>query len=53
LDLEPGWIWIRIGIQLKTLDPDPDSINPDPKHWTKVLKFFQYQNFEEKGISKE
>jgi hypothetical protein len=27
------WIWIRIGIQPKMLDldPDPESMNPDPK----------------------
>jgi hypothetical protein len=24
-------IWI--GIQPKMLDPDPESMNPDPKHW--------------------
>ncbi len=25
--------WIRIGIKLKMLDPDLDSMNPEPKHW--------------------
>ncbi len=25
--------WIRIGIQPKMLDPDPDQLNTDPKHW--------------------
>ncbi len=25
--------WIRIGIQPKLLDPDPDQNNTDPKHW--------------------
>jgi hypothetical protein len=29
--LDPDWIRIRIGIQPKMLDPDPDSMNPDPK----------------------
>jgi hypothetical protein len=29
--LDPGWI--RIGIQPKMLDPDPESMNPNPKHW--------------------
>ncbi len=24
--------WILIGIQPKMLDPDPDSMNPDPQH---------------------
>ncbi len=24
--------WIRIGIQPEMLDPDPESINTDPKH---------------------
>jgi hypothetical protein len=34
--LDPDWI--RIGIQPKMLDPnpDPDQINKDPKHWKKV-----------------
>jgi hypothetical protein len=27
-----------MGIQPKRLDPDPDSMNPDSKHW-KNLKF--------------
>jgi hypothetical protein len=31
LDLD--WIRIRIGIQLKMLDPDPYQMNTDPKHW--------------------
>jgi hypothetical protein len=32
--LDPYWIRIRIriGIQPKLLDPDPDSMEPDPKH---------------------
>ncbi len=35
------------------LDPDPQSRNPDPKHWTKVFKFFLYHNFlEEIGTYK-
>ncbi len=25
--------WIRIGIHPKMLDADPESMNPDPKHW--------------------
>jgi hypothetical protein len=41
------WIWIvsgsifslkcciRIGIQPKMLDPDPESMNPDPKLWVR------------------
>ncbi len=24
-------VWIRIGIQPEV--PDPESMNPDPKHW--------------------
>jgi hypothetical protein len=24
--------WIRIGIQPKMLDPDPDEMNADPQH---------------------
>jgi hypothetical protein len=36
--------WIRIGIQPKKLDPDPYSINPDPKHYWKLLedKYVKY-----------
>ncbi len=30
--LDPDYIRIRIGIQPKMLGPDPDSMNPDPKH---------------------
>ncbi len=25
--------WIRISIQPKMLDPDPNQINTDPEHW--------------------
>jgi hypothetical protein len=28
---------IRIGIQPKMLDPDPDEMNADPQPWLKVL----------------
>jgi hypothetical protein len=28
---------MRIGIQPKMLDPDTDSMNPDPKHWLAQL----------------
>ncbi len=33
--LDPDWIRIRIriGLQPQTLDPDPEKINTDPKHW--------------------
>ncbi len=33
--LDPYWIRIRIGIQPKMLDldPDPDEINADPQPW--------------------
>jgi hypothetical protein len=30
MDPDPYWIWIRIGIQPKMLDPDPDEMNADP-----------------------
>jgi hypothetical protein len=30
LDQNPDPYWIRIGIQPKMLDPDPDEINADP-----------------------
>jgi hypothetical protein len=29
--LDPDWIRIRIGIQPKMLDPDPDEMNADPQ----------------------
>jgi hypothetical protein len=29
--LDPDWIRIRIGIQPKMLDPDPDEMNTDPQ----------------------
>jgi hypothetical protein len=29
--LDPDWIRIRIGIQPKILDPDPDDMNADPQ----------------------
>jgi hypothetical protein len=35
-NLDPDWI--RIGIQPKMLDPDLDSMNPDPKHCFQVEK---------------
>jgi hypothetical protein len=28
-----------IGIQTKMLDPDPESISPDPKHWSLQIHF--------------
>jgi hypothetical protein len=31
--LDPDWIRIRIGIQPKMLDPDPDEMNADPQPW--------------------
>ncbi len=31
-----AWIQFRIGIQPKMLDPDMESINPDPKHRNKI-----------------
>ncbi len=36
--LDADWIQIRIrfGIQPKMLDPDPESMNPDPKHWVQI-----------------
>ncbi len=29
--MDPDWIRIRIGIQPKMLDPDPDEMNADPQ----------------------
>ncbi len=29
--LDPDWIRIRIGVQPKMLDPDPDEMNADPQ----------------------
>ncbi len=31
--LVSDWIRIRISIQPKMLELDPDLMNPDPKHW--------------------
>jgi hypothetical protein len=31
--LDPYWIRIRIGIQPKMLDPDPDEMNADTQPW--------------------
>jgi hypothetical protein len=34
--------WIRLGIQPQMLDPDPDQMNTDPKHW--LSDVFCYQS---------
>jgi hypothetical protein len=31
MDPDPYWTQIRIGIQPKMLDPDPDEMNADPQ----------------------
>jgi hypothetical protein len=36
--LDTYWIRFRIVIQPKMLDPDPDSVNPDPEHWFTDLR---------------
>jgi hypothetical protein len=36
------WGWIRIGIQPKMLDPDPESMNPDPKHGPQHCFYYWY-----------
>ncbi len=40
--LDPDWIqiriWIRIGLQPQTLDPDPEKMNNDPKPWQAHLR---------------
>jgi hypothetical protein len=33
--LDPDWI--RIGIQHKMLDPDPDEMNADPQRWILLI----------------
>jgi hypothetical protein len=35
--LDPDWIRIRIGIQPKMLELDPDKMNADPKPWRRTL----------------
>jgi hypothetical protein len=40
LDPFPDRIQIRIGIQTKMLDLDPEQMNTDPKHWLKGKKSF-------------
>ncbi len=41
--LDPDWIRIRIGIQPKMLDPDPDEINADPQPWPQLSRKHQIQ----------
>jgi hypothetical protein len=36
--LDPDWILIRIGVQPKMLDPDPDEMNADPLPWYFEMK---------------
>ncbi len=36
--LDQDWIRIRIGIQPKMLDPDPDEMNADPQPWFNILQ---------------
>jgi hypothetical protein len=36
--LNQDWIRIRIGIQPKMLDPDPDEMNADPQPWFNMLR---------------
>ena len=36
MDPDPYWIRIRIGIQPKMLDPDPDEMNADLQPWYMV-----------------
>jgi hypothetical protein len=40
LDPDPYWISIRIGIQPKMLDLDPDEMNADPQPATFFLSIF-------------
>jgi hypothetical protein len=37
--LDPDWIRIRIGIQPKMLDPDPDEMYADPQPCFKKVTF--------------
>jgi hypothetical protein len=43
LDRDPDWIGIRIVIQPKMLDPDPESMNPDPQHCKELLRNYHPQ----------
>ncbi len=36
MDPDPYWIRVRIGIQPKMLDTDPDEMNADPQPWLLV-----------------
>ncbi len=36
--LDPDWIRIRIGVQPKMLDPDPDEMNADPQPWIRIRR---------------
>jgi hypothetical protein len=44
LDADPYRIRIRIGIQPKMLDPDPDEINADPQPWSPLCSFLSLNN---------
>jgi hypothetical protein len=35
MDPDPYWILIRIGMQPKMLNLDPDELNADPQPWLK------------------
>ncbi len=48
--LDPDWIQIRMGIQPQMLDLDPDSMNPDPKHW--LLDSQTQLNYQPKMITR-
>jgi hypothetical protein len=44
--LDPDPYWIRIGFQPKMLDPDPDQMNTDPKHWLILKKLSSEKDLE-------
>jgi hypothetical protein len=48
--LDPDWIQIRMGIQPKMLDLDPDLMNPDLKHW--LLDSQTQLNYQPKMITR-
>ncbi len=46
MDPDPDPYWIRIGIQPKMLDPDPDEMNADPQPFLDEIQESETQVFQ-------
>jgi hypothetical protein len=51
LDRDPYWIRIRIGIQPKMLDPDPDEMNADPQPCSGLKALTYEEKLKELGLT--